>query len=224
MAWPSRGWPRIPTAPLPTPFTVNGVVVAHLSYTFSFNGVHVPAAELWRSNLIDPARIVADAAAERAAGAEYVIVSLHAGDEGSSMPNDQQRWVAEALTASGLIDLVVGHHAHVLQPIEQLNGRWVMFGLGNLISNMPTSPDWPASTQDGAIVLVGVARAPDGSLVTATPTVVPTWVEHGRYVVRPVLTDLADPGTPDGLRPELERSLARTTRVLGKYVVAPPST
>jgi poly-gamma-glutamate synthesis protein (capsule biosynthesis protein) len=192
---------------------VNGVVVAHLSYTFSFNGVHVPESDLWRSNLIDPARIIADATAERAVGAEYVIVSLHFGREGSSTPNDQQRWVAAALTASGVVDLVVGHHAHVLQP----------FGLGNLISNMPTSPAWPAATQDGAIVLVSVARGTDGALATATPTVVPTWVEHGSYVVHPVLTDLADPSISDGLRGELERSLARTARVVGAYIAPPPS-
>ena len=48
------------------------------------------------------------------------------------------------LTASDSVDLIVGHHAHVVQPIEQVNGVWVVFGLGNVLSNLPTSSTWPA--------------------------------------------------------------------------------
>ena len=212
-----------PNATLPAPFVVNGVTVAHLSYTFSYNGIHVPDEHLWRSHLIDTAHMVADAAAVRAAGAEYVIVSVHAGSEGSATPNEQQRAVAEALTASGLVDLVVGHHAHVLQPIEQINGHWVLFGLGNLISNLPTGPDWPRSSQDGAIVTITVGPGADGALVTGQPVVAPTWVEHGDYVIRSVLDDLADPSIVGGLREELEQSLARSTKVLANFIPGVPA-
>ena len=209
-----------PHATLPALLLVNGVTVAHLSYTFSYNGIHIPEEHQWRSHLIDTDRMIADAAAARAAGAEYVIVSVHAGTEGSAVPNEQQRAVAEQLTASGLVDLIVGHHAHVLQPIEQVNGRWVVFGLGNLISNMPTGPDWPRSSQDGAIVMITVGPGGDGSLVTEPPVVSPTWVDRGDYVIRPVLDDLANPAVVGGLREELERSLARSTKVLGDFIPA----
>ena len=209
-----------PHATLPALLLVNGVTVAHLSYTFSYNGIHIPEEHQWRSHLIDTDRMIVDAAAARAAGAEYVIVSVHAGTEGSAVPNEQQRAVAEQLTASGLVDLIVGHHAHVLQPIEQVNGRWVVFGLGNLISNMPTGPDWPRSSQDGAIVMITVGPGADGSLVTEPPVVSPTWVDRGDYVIRPVLDDLADPAVVGGLREELERSLARSTKLLGDFIPA----
>lgn len=212
-----------PNSTLPATFVVNGVNVAHLSYTFSYNGIHVPEADRWRSNLIDPGRMLVDAAAVRAAGAEYVIVSVHAGSEGSAIPNEQQRVVADVLTASGMVDLVVGHHAHVLQPIEQVNGHWVLFGLGNLISNMPTDPSWPRSTQDGAIVLITVSSNSDGTLVTEQPVVMPTWMQHGDYVIRSVLDDLADPAVDGALRDEVEASLARTTKVLGRYLATAPS-
>lgn len=207
-----------PNATVPAVFAVNGVAIAHLSYTFSYNGIYVPEEHRWRSHLIDTAQMVADAAAVRAAGAEYVIVSVHAGSEGSATPNDQQRSVAEELTASGLVDLIIGHHAHVLQPIQQVNARWVLFGLGNLISNLPTGPDWPRSAQDGAIVTITVGPGADGALVTEPPVVTPTWVEHGDYVIRSVLDDLADPAIDGGLREELDRSLARTTKVLGDFL------
>lgn len=213
------GMARTPEeAATPPLVSVNGVVVAHLSYTWSFNGLRLPDDQPWRSNLIDPERIVADAAATRAAGAEYVIVSLHFGVEGSQVVSGYQRDVAGQVTASGLVDMIVGHHAHVLQPIEQVNGRWVAFGLGNFLSSMTTA-SWPPQVQDGAIVVFTVTERAAG-FVTSPPVVHPTYVDRHPYVVRPVLEDLADPAVPAELRPALEASLARTRAVLGEFVPA----
>jgi len=89
----------------------------------------------WLVNEIDAGTIAADAAAARAAGAEYVIVSLHWGTEYRTQPNSDQLTLAEALLASPDIDLLIGHHAHVVQPVDQIDGRFVVYGLGNFISN-----------------------------------------------------------------------------------------
>ena len=213
------GMARTPEeAAAPPLTTVNGVVVGHLSYTWSFNGLRLPEDQPWRSNLIDAERIVTDAAAARSAGAEYVIVSLHFGVEGSQVVSGYQRDVADDITSSGLVDLVVGHHAHVLQPIEQVNGTWVAFGLGNLLSSMTTA-SWPPQVQDGAIVVFTVTERAHG-FTTSPPVVHPTFVDRRPYVIRPVLEDLADPTTPAAVVPELEASLARTRDVLGEFVPA----
>ena len=50
---------------LPPILVINGVRVAHLAYSYGFDGDRTPAGEEWRANLIDPARIVSDAQAER---------------------------------------------------------------------------------------------------------------------------------------------------------------
>ena len=55
------GMARTPEEAGPQLFDVNGDHVAHLSYTFSYNGMPVTNGEPWRSNLIDPDRIVAEA-------------------------------------------------------------------------------------------------------------------------------------------------------------------
>lgn len=214
------GMARTPAEAVAPVFTVRDVRVAHLSYTFSYNGLQPPPGEAWRSNLIDAPRIFADAADARDRGAEVVVVSLHDGNEGSAVPTTRQRSVAEAITAFGMVDLVVGHHAHVLQPIEQVNGRWVLFGLGNFISNMPTGPQWPAASQDGAIVTVTVTEQDDGSFVVEQPVVHPTWVHRdaGGWLIRLVQRDLADPATPPGLRAALQASLERTQRLLGPFL------
>ncbi|RIQ34881.1 CapA family protein [Jiangella rhizosphaerae] len=111
------------------------VDVALLSYTFGFNGIPAPGGETWRGHLIDPARILADAATARAEGADVVVAALHWGDEYVHEPNALQSELAPQLIASPDIDLLLGHHAHVVQPMQNIGGEWVVYGMGNLMAN-----------------------------------------------------------------------------------------
>lgn len=203
----------------PKVFVVNDVVVSHLSYTYGYNGLRTPAGQPWRSALIDSDRIVADARKARGLGAEVVIVSMHWGTETLSAPNPQQREVAGVVTASGLVDLIVGHHAHVLQPIEQVNGTWVAFGLGNVLSNMPTGHRYPSSSQDAGILEVTIEVDHRDRVTVSRPTLTPTWVDtNNGWIIRDVFARLADNRLGDGLRPTLEKSRERTSAVLGPFL------
>ncbi len=213
------GTARRPAEGAPTIFTVSGVRVAHLSYSFGFNGFSLPVDQPWRANLIDPQRIIAEARQAKADGAEFVVVSLHWGIEGSSTVTPEQAQWADLLTRSGAIDLIIGHHAHVLQPIEAVNGRWVVFGLGNFLSGMGTSaPCCGPRAQDGAIVRIKVVEQPGGFFVANRPEVIPTYVGRPDYVIRPVSRALAAPAT--SATAALRQSLRRTEGVLGPYMVA----
>lgn len=203
----------------PRVFDVTGVAVTHLSYTFGYNGLRAPPGEDWRSALIDPFRIVDDAFQARRLGAEIVIVSLHWGVEGATEPSEWQRRIAEGITASGAIDLIVGHHAHVLQPIEQINGTWVMFGLGNILSNLSAATGWPPGAQDGAVAVVELTVTGDGEVAVAAPLLHPTWVDKDAgFVVRLVADDLGGAEISEGTRRALEASLARTRQVVGQFL------
>lgn len=216
------GMARTPDEIEPAVFEVAGVLVSHLSYTYGYNGLRTPPGEPWRSALIEPDRIVADARRARQVGAELVIVSLHWGVEGMSAVTPLQRAQAEAITGSGAVDLIVGHHAHVLQPIELVNGVWVVYGLGNIVSNLRGGGRWPAAVSDGAVVVVGALIDERGGASVVAPVVHPTWVDRDAgWVVRPVLDELVDPATPPALRAQLAVSLARTRSVLGGHL-APP--
>ena len=204
---------------LPEVFDVDGVRVAHLSYTYATNGIPVPTAEPWRTNLIDPVRIIRDANSARDLGADVVVASMHWGKEKVTEPNDQQLTVADELTASGAIDLVVGHHAHVVQPIEQINGVWVAYGIGNILSNLPVNDAWPASSQDAAIVEFEIQVDEVGNVSIAPPRVIPTWVDKGNgWVIRDVQAELARTDLDPARRAELEASLERTAAVVGDYI------
>jgi poly-gamma-glutamate synthesis protein (capsule biosynthesis protein) len=67
--------------------------------------------------------------------ADFIVVSIHAGDEYVNAPNATQRALADAALAADA-DLVLGHHAHVVQPVEQRGNQLIAWGLGNFIFDL----------------------------------------------------------------------------------------
>ncbi len=192
--------------------TVAGAVVAHLSYTYGTNGEPVPRNAPWSVNLISVPRILADAHRARAAGATFVVVSLHWGQEYQSAPTPQQRAQAKALLASPDVDLILGDHVHVQQPVERIGTKYVVYGMGNLLSNQSPRAGLKPQTEDGAVVSVHVTREGDRFVADAV-TITATYCEIGPYTVWPVTQALADPSTPAALRAQLKASLARTKAI-----------
>src|SRR5699024_5554365 len=109
----------------------NGARVAVVTGTYGTNGI--PVEHPWMVGDLNPETLLAKAAAARAAGADIVMVAMHAGEEAVVEPTQQQTELAQILTASPDVDVVYGHHIHAVQPIEQVNGKWVIYGLGNLV-------------------------------------------------------------------------------------------
>jgi len=199
---------------------VRGLRVGLLGYAYGLNGGRVPADRPWLVNLIDPDRIVQDARAARRAGARFVVVLLHWGHENQAAPAPDQRELARRLLAAPEVDLILGHHVHVVQPIEQVGGKWVAYGMGNSLSNQ-TPACCAAGSQDGVMVQVTVRLEAGVARVRAVRHV-PTWVEHPSYRVRPVLTALTDRSLPAAARRALEASRDRTTRAVGPAAPALP--
>lgn len=217
MGW--AGTARNPAEIEPRVTEVKGIKVAHLSYTWSLNGLRLPADEPWRVALIDSARIIADCKKAREMGAEVVIVSMHWGTEPVANVTPYQKKIAEEITASGEIDLIVGHHSHVVQPIQQVNGVWTVFGMGNSLSSHPTREFFTDASQDGVVVVVNLSVAADGTVTVDAPIVHPTWVDkRNGYVIRDVLQQLARTDLSSSQRTTYEASLKRTTKMMGDYI------
>jgi poly-gamma-glutamate synthesis protein (capsule biosynthesis protein) len=62
--------------------------------------------------------------------ADIVVVSIHFGIRYHRSPTPLQRKLARAAIDAGA-DLVVGHHAHIWQPVELYRGKPILYGLGN---------------------------------------------------------------------------------------------
>jgi poly-gamma-glutamate capsule biosynthesis protein CapA/YwtB (metallophosphatase superfamily) len=192
---------------------VDGVRLALLSYTFGFNGIPAPGGETWRSNPIDERRILADAGVARRKGAEVVVVALHWGDEYNHDPDRQQQALAPRLIRSPDIDLLLGHHAHVVQPIEAIGNEWVVYGMGNLVSNQGSQgPD----KLEGLLVRFRFTERPDGGWrVTSAEFSAVLTDDRGPIRVVDVRRALADPRTDPSLRPRLQTAWQRTAAIAG---------
>ncbi|MBD5788147.1 CapA family protein [Cellulosimicrobium terreum] len=191
------------------------VTVAHLAGTYGTNGLPVPAEAPWSVTPLDVAGLVAQARAARGAGADLVVVSIHAGTEYTSLPNELQLDVASDLAASGVVDLVLGHHAHVPQPVVHLpggpdgRGTWVAYGLGNYVSNQD-GDCCDSRTDSGLFLTATVTQPADGpahvATVEWTPVTLDRLAGHRVRAIRDALRE-PDAGTlvPDELRLRLER-------------------
>ncbi|MDR3685171.1 MAG: CapA family protein, partial [Geothrix sp.] len=167
-----------------------GLRVAFLGFTDVFNlDLNRRATEPWVRPLdLEPAL---EAVREARGRADLVVVSLHWGNEYQHQPTKRQRDVARALVEAGC-DVVLGHHPHVLQPVELLetHGRkaLVAYSLGNFISNQDRMyradlfPVAGGDNRDGAALKVRFEqrRGPDGQdhLALAEAAVEPLWTEN----------------------------------------------
>ena len=178
------------------------VNVAHISLTYdSLNGLPKPPGEPWavdtfNADASDADPVIAAAQRARDAGADVVIASVHCCVEYRTEPTAAQRLLAERIAASGVVDLYVGHHAHVPQPIELLpggpqgDGMWVAFGLGNYLSNQDTQC-CVAQTNSG-VLLTATFTIDGDKRVTVEPEWTPITVDRlGKHRVY-ALTDIPD--------------------------------
>ena len=68
----------------------------------------------------------------------------------------------QELADSGLVDLVLGHHAHVVQPVTRVGSMWVAYGHGNLLSAQSRRDP---RTGDGLITTFTFSEQADGSFL-----------------------------------------------------------
>ena len=168
---------------------VNGATVAHLSYTYGLNTGPLRTEQEYMANVIEEDTILEEAGRARASGADFVILSLHWGTEYRRMPDRYQTDLGPRILSSPDIDLILGHHAHVVQPVDRIGDEYVVYGLGNFLSNQ--SPRWEGGrpgTQDGVILQFTVAEEPATGRWSVTSTShTPTRVNVTTYEIVNVL-------------------------------------
>lgn len=117
----------------------NGIKFAMLNYTNSTNGIPLPSEHPWSVNMLDEERVKADVTEARE-NADVVVFFPHWGTEDSHEVNDEQRRYIQLCSELG-VDIVIGGHPHVLQPVEWVtneetgNKMLVYYSLGNFISH-----------------------------------------------------------------------------------------
>jgi hypothetical protein len=193
----------------------NGVKVAQLAYAFGFNGLTVPANEPWLANLTDIPKILAAAHAAKAAGANIVVLSMHWGTEYTHTATELQKSQAAQLLASPDIDVILGDHAHAVQPFEQLNGKWVIYCMGDQISaHDPPNND----NREGVMPIFTFTESATGTWQVTKVQAVPTWMQLSpadRLIDLPAV--LADPSTPAADRATYQQAHDQIAGYLDAY-------
>jgi hypothetical protein len=205
----------------PALLSANGVTVGFGSYTIGTNGHSTP--ERFAVNYFRADEILADAAWARDNGAEFVIVSLHWGLQYQERPAWHQTRMTLELMASPDVDLILGHHTHVVQPIDVIDGKYVIYGMSNQLSDIRgTRQPEKTGAEDGVIVHLEVTEQSDGSFEVTDLAVTPTWVHPTTKQVLPVEHTLAT--DPAGVEAALRVSLARTTARISALGIEPRRT
>ncbi len=112
---------------------VNGIKYAMLSYTMHTNGLPVPSGKPYLVNVYNKDKVKEDIEAVRP-NVDILFVAMHWGEEYTHKPNSNQRETAKYLSELG-VDVIIGAHPHVIQPIEKEGNTIVYYSLGNFISN-----------------------------------------------------------------------------------------
>ena len=109
-----------------------------------------------------------DVAMLRQQGAEIIVASMHLGTEGSYHENEKQISIAHTLIDGG-VDIVWGHHPHVLQKIEEYNGGIIYYSLGNFSFGGNHSP----YDYDSVVLQQEIVRDEEGNVTLGKTKLIP---------------------------------------------------
>ena len=231
-------------SPMDTVVDLNGIQVGLLNYTFetpgtektkTINGIPMPDGADILIDSFNPYRddayqkgldeILLRVRALKAGGAEAIVLSIHWGEEYQTKSVAWQEKMAQDLCDGG-VDVIVGHHPHVLEEIDvltsSLTGKHtlVYYSLGNFLGN------WNYGTlgtngkaQDGMIARITFLKNADGVTVEKgeyIPTYVVRIPKNGglTHFIVPVLPALSDPDAFQTTDKEMQESLDRIRVIL----------
>lgn len=111
---------------------VKGIKYALLAYTTTTNGLKAPLGKESYVNVYDKEKAKTDIVQLRNQ-VDVLIVSMHWGSEYTFTPTVQEIEIAKELAALD-VDIILGHHPHVVQPVQYVEDTLVVYSMGNLIS------------------------------------------------------------------------------------------
>lgn len=167
--------------------SVKNIDLAFLSYTYGTNGLLLPKDSPCQVNYIRIEDISSDIYEAKENGAEAVIIILHYGTEYALRPSETQKNFFDSVASLG-VDIVIGIHPHVVQPMDWINSpesRQTLFfySLGNFLSSQRTVP------RDAGLILgVELNLYRSGRILISKVNFLPTYVQfrpdRGKYDVR----------------------------------------
>ena len=234
---------------------INGIPVGMLCYSYatkddypdrpSMNGILTGKDALGMINYFDYdnlskfyTEVEEHLAAMEAAGAKATVMYIHWGEEYQLKANANQTAIAQKLCDLG-IDVIVGGHPHVVQPVELLTSTTddshktvCLYSMGNAVSNQRKGNMnlKTGHTEDGVLFSFTFAEYSDGTVRLDDVDILPTWVYMGTennnriYRIIPLDQQVSDWGAAFNLSSSnvtaAESSYQRTMDLVGEGIDA----
>ncbi len=143
----------------------DGITIAVLNYTYGTNGIATPSDMPYLVNYLDEEQVVSDIrrAQEQA---DFVIVCPHWGTEYNlGTDSSQEKWTQIFLEEG--VDLVIGTHPHVIEPVEWVtdeegNEMLVYYSLGNFVNGTSSTGSGVTNRMVGGMASVTIGLDEDG--------------------------------------------------------------
>ena len=150
-------------------FEKDGMKIAFLNYTYGTNGIALPSDMPYAVDLLgNKDKVISDIQYAESV-ADFTVVCPHWGTEYRLTADaSQQKW-AKLFLENG-VDLVIGTHPHVIEPVEVLtdeetgHSMLVYYSLGNFVNWTSSSGDGIANRMVGGMAQITLERAEDGTV------------------------------------------------------------
>lgn len=158
---------------------VNGITIAFLNYTYGLNGYTLPSAYWYSVSLLTESNkeFIQQQIEQAKEIADFVVVAPHWGEEYVNTPTTSEVKWAQFFADCG-VDLVIGCHPHVVQPVMEVEGKdgnstLVYYSLGNFLSNQEY-----AARNVGGMASVTIVKDEEGTRIASYELLGTTVVRH----------------------------------------------
>ena len=153
-----------------------GIKIAILNYTYGLNGLPMPDDMPFAVNLMDKDKMAKDIAKAKELS-DFVVVCPHWGTEYVLKASSYQKEYAQFFLENG-VDLVIGTHPHVIEPIELLkddsgNEMLVYYSLGNYVNSTASEESNIGRRMLGAMAEINIRRDDNGDVIVDNYTAHP---------------------------------------------------
>ena len=147
----------------------DGMKIAILNYTYGTNGIPLPSDMPYAVNMLEEDKVVADIAKAKEIS-DFVVVCPHWGTEYLLGTDSMQKKWTKIFLDNG-VDLVIGTHPHVIEPIEMLTDETtghqmlVYYSLGNFVNWTSSTGSGISDRMLGGMAKVKLGRDDNGNVV-----------------------------------------------------------
>lgn len=224
---------------------VSGIKIGFFAYSYGqinndnkyLNGNPVPSDLKDLTNVFDPTDIDSTLSsmkeqidAIKKEKVDTIVLFIHWGEEYQIQPNEFQKTLAQKLCDEG-VDIIIGSHPHVIQPIEILKSSdknssretLVIYSLGNAISNQREEYTNSKYTEDGVIPIITLEKnLSNNSTKIKNVEYIPTWVNKyydnnaGKHVYEILPITKETYHSNKTISKKLEESYKNTTSIIGE--------